>query len=147
MTHTLLAIVTEELALVDRFTGVLAQEESALVDGTPLAALPALIEEKMVLTAALADCATRRDARLETLGYPAGEGGMAVASRTDPGLAAAWAQLSAAARVARSRNDLNGLLIRTRMDYNQQALNALMQAAAKPPAVYGADGRMAAFGR
>lgn len=63
------------------------------------------------------------------------------AKETDARIAGQWALLCAAARRAKQGNNNNGVLIRTRMEYNRKALAALQVAPSKA-GFYGPDGRV-----
>jgi len=96
----------------------------------------------------LSELALQRERCLESLGHEAGRDGMLSAIQHDPRLTAIWEDLVLHATQARSRNVTNGMLVRTRLDYNQRALNVLRDACGiAPVAVYGPDGRMPAFAR
>ncbi len=141
MTAALLAALQEELNAVEAFTQVLEQEEAALIDGNLMAVLPGIVERKTDLTEKLTVYSTQREAALADMVLPANRDGMSSAISGDTSLADTWKQLLTSAERARARNVTNGLLIKTRMDYNHQALIAL-RLAAGAPAIYGPDGRL-----
>ncbi|CAB3778574.1 flagella synthesis protein FlgN [Pararobbsia alpina] len=141
MTTALLDALQDELVAVEDFTQVLEQEEAALIDGNLMAILPAIVERKTELTEKLTSYGKQREAALADLGFPASRDGMVAAIGADSSLADAWKRLLTQAERARARNVTNGLLIKTRMDYNHQALIAL-RLAAGAPAIYGPDGRL-----
>lgn len=141
MTAALLDALQEELNAVEAFTQVLEQEEAALIDGNLMAVLPGIVERKTDLTEKLTVYGKQREAALADMGLPANRDGMSSAVSTDTSLADTWKQLLTSAERARARNVTNGLLIKTRMDYNHQALIAL-RLAAGAPAIYGPDGRL-----
>jgi flagella synthesis protein FlgN len=116
MKDALLATVIDETAAVQAFESLLAFEEKALTAASPLETLPSIIEQKTALT-------------------------MQQAVTDDETLSAHWKELLAAAGRARRGNNNNGVLIRTRMEYNRNALAALTVAPAKS-AFYGPDGRV-----
>ena len=66
---------------------------------------------------------------------------MEAAVAGDERLVEQWKLLRAAATRAKQANNNNGVLIRTRMDYNRRALAALQVAPAKS-GFYGPDGRV-----
>lgn len=84
--------------------------------------------------------------RLETLrtraqgklGYPEGRSGAEQAAR-DAGYLAAWQQLHDTAQRAQTLNQLNGEVVRMRLEQNQRILNFLNEAAGKP--LYGPNGQ------
>jgi flagella synthesis protein FlgN len=141
MTAALLDALQDELVAVEDFTQVLEQEEAALIDGNLMAILPAIVERKTELTEKLTSYGKLREAALADLGFPASRDGMTAAIGADGSLAETWKRLLTQAERARARNVTNGLLIKTRMDYNHQALIAL-RLAAGAPAIYGPDGRL-----
>jgi flagellar biosynthesis protein FlgN len=141
MRDALLAAVTEEVAAVQAFEALLAQEEKALIAAQPLNELPGIIESKTALTERIAALEKQRDVHLAALGLPAGGPGMEAASDGDAAIAEQWALLRAAARRAKHSNNNNGVLIRTRMEFNRKALLALQVSPAKS-GFYGPDGRV-----
>lgn len=141
MKDALLATVTEEVAAVQAFENLLVEEEKALIAAQPLPALPSIIENKTALTERIAGLEKARDAQLNELGFPGGFVGMEAAAADDRAIAEQWALLTAAARRAKQGNNNNGVLIRTRMDYNRKALAALQVAPSKS-GFYGPDGRV-----
>jgi flagella synthesis protein FlgN len=141
MKDALLATVIDETAAVQAFESLLAYEEKALTAASPLETLPSIIEQKTALTEQLAALERLRDEQLGALGLPAGFAGMERAVSGDATLAAHWQELLAAAGRARRGNNDNGVLIRSRMEYNRNALAALTIAPAKS-AFYGPDGRV-----
>lgn len=135
----LAAILAGELAALREFVTLLQEEQSALLDGKG-DGLAALVEKKSALAGRLTDCAGQREAALAGLGLPAGRDGMeawlataAAAARND------WQELLPLAATARNLNELNGKLIGTRLQHNQQALAALMGATERAM-TYGPDG-------
>ncbi|KND60881.1 Flagellar biosynthesis protein FlgN [Candidatus Burkholderia verschuerenii] len=140
MKDALLATVTEEVAAVQAFEALLVTEEKALIAAQP-DALPGIIEKKTALTERIAALEQERDSRLTEMGLPQGAAGMDAASAGDARITEQWALLRAAARRARQGNNNNGVLIRTRMEYNRKALAALQVSPAKT-GFYGPDGRV-----
>jgi flagellar biosynthesis protein FlgN len=141
MKDALLATVTEEVATVLAFEELLADEEKALIAAQPLEVLPGIIENKTALTERIATLEKERDVRLAELGLPAGADGMDAAAIGDARITEQWALLRAAARRAKQGNNNNGVLIRTRMEYNRKTLAALQVSPAKS-GFYGPDGRV-----
>ncbi|SEB04044.1 MAG: flagellar protein FlgN [Paraburkholderia sp.] len=143
MNDALLSTVIDEYSTVEAFASVLALEEKALTAVEPLETLPPIVEKKTELVGKLSTLEQLRDAQLAELGYPAGWQGMELAADSDARLAAQWSLLQKAAERARRSNTLNGSLIRTRMDYNQRALEALNVAVTtERVGFYGPDGRI-----
>jgi flagella synthesis protein FlgN len=141
MKDALLATVIDELAAVEAFESLLAYEEKALIAASPLDALPSIIEQKTALTEQIAGMERQRDAQLAALGFASGFAGMEAAAGADERLAEPWTNLKAAATRARQGNNNNGVLIRTRMEFNRRALAELRVAPAKS-GFYGPDGRV-----
>lgn len=141
MRDALLATVTEEVAAVLAFESLLVHEEKALIAAQPLDMLPGIIENKTALTERIAALEKERDAQLHALGLPAGFVGMETAADGDTRIAEQWSRLCDAARRAKQGNNNNGVLIRTRMEYNRRTLAAMQVSPAKA-GFYGPDGRV-----
>jgi flagellar biosynthesis protein FlgN len=141
MKDALLATVIDETAAVEAFESLLAFEQKALTAAAPLETLPTLIEQKTALTEQLAALEKQRDGHLDALGLPPGFAGMQLAITGDDQLSEHWQQLLAVVTRARRGNNNNGVLIRTRMEYNRRALSALRIAPARQ-GFYGPDGRV-----
>jgi flagellar biosynthesis protein FlgN len=141
MRDALLATITEEVAAVQDFEALLAHEEKALIAAQPLEVLPGIIEHKTALTERIAGLEKQRDTHLRTLGLATGAAGMDSVSADDARIAEQWSLLRSVARRARQGNNNNGVLIRTRMEYNRKALAALQISPAKT-GFYGPDGRV-----
>jgi flagellar biosynthesis protein FlgN len=141
MKDALLATVIDETAAVAAFEALLAYEQKALTAAKPIEVLPSLIEQKTVLTEQLAALEKQRDGHLEALGLPRGFAGMQQAVAGDEELTAHWQELLAAAKRAQRGNNNNGVLIRTRMEFNRKTLSAMRIAPVKS-GFYGPDGRV-----
>jgi flagella synthesis protein FlgN len=141
MKDALLATVIDETAAVQAFESLLVHEEKALIAASPLDTLPSIIEQKTALTEQLAALERQRDEQLDALGLPKGFIGMEQAVTGDEALASHWQELLAAAGRARRGNNSIGVLIRSRMEYNRNALAALTMAPPKS-SFYGPDGRV-----
>lgn len=136
------AILADELAALREFAALLQKEQSALLDGKA-DNLVALIDKKSALAARLTDSAQRREAALMELKLPAGRAGMEAwlaAAAADTATREHWQELLPLATEARNLNELNGKLIGTRLQHNQQALAALMGATERAM-TYGPDGQ------
>ncbi|MGN6231035.1 MAG: flagella synthesis protein FlgN [Trinickia sp.] len=145
MRDALLATVTEEHATLEAFASLLMYEEKALAAVSPLETLPGIVEKKTELTEKLASLEKTRDGQLRQMGLPAGWKGMELAIADDARLSKQWKLLQEVVQRARRANATNGLMIRIRMNYNQNALAILRGATSRNSAsVYGPDGRMAA---
>jgi flagellar biosynthesis protein FlgN len=141
MKDALLATLIEEIEAVEAFEALLEHEEKALIAAQPLQTLPQIIENKTALTERIAGLERQRDAQLGALGLSAGFQGMQAAANADDRLAQQWALLCSAARRAKDSNNNNGVLIRTRMEFNRKTLAALRVAPQKS-GFYGPDGRV-----
>jgi flagella synthesis protein FlgN len=141
MKDALLATVIDEVTAVQEFESLLAHEEKALTAAQPLEALPGIIEHKTALTERIAALEKQRDAQLGALGLPGGFAGMEAAVAGDERLSEQWGLLCAAARRARQGNLNNGVIIRTRMEYNRRTL-AAMKVSPEKAGFYGPDGRV-----
>jgi flagella synthesis protein FlgN len=145
MRDALLATVIEEHATLEAFASLLMYEEKALAAVSPLETLPGIVEKKTELTEKLASLEKTRDSQLQRMGLPTGWKGMELAIADDIRLGKQWQLLQAVVERARRANATNGLMIRVRMNYNQNALSILRGAASRhATSVYGPDGRMAA---
>ncbi|AKJ69707.1 hypothetical protein PATSB16_41080 [Pandoraea thiooxydans] len=142
MKQDLLTAIANEHATVAVFAAVLDEEQRALVAGS-LEPLPALTERKAQLVAELAEHGRCRDRQLNEMGFGAGRAGGEAAAAGDAEIGQAWAELLTLAAAAKRNNDLNGSLIRTRLNYTQRALAALNLGTGEP--LYGPDGRQQAM--
>lgn len=145
MKDALLVTVTDEYATIEAFASVLAVEQKALTQVDPAEMLKPIVEKKTELVGKLASLEKIRDAQLAEMGLPAGWSGIELAAGSDPKLAVQWSLLQQSVERARRSNKTNGVLIRTRMEYNQRALDVLQVRPAKP-SLYGPDGRVPTFG-
>jgi flagellar biosynthesis protein FlgN len=144
MKDALLATVIDEYSTVEAFASVLTLEQKALTEVDPGEKLRPIVEKKTELVGKLATLEKIRDAQLAEMGLPAGWNGIELAADTDPKLAAQWTLLQQSVERARRTNKTNGVLIRTRMEYNQRALDVL-QVRPPKPSLYGPDGRVPGF--
>jgi flagella synthesis protein FlgN len=145
MKDALLATVIDEYSTIEEFASVLAIEQKALTQVEPAEMLRPVVEKKTELVGKLASLEKIRDAQLAEMGLPAGWNGIELAAGRDPKLAEQWSLLQQSVERARRFNKTNGVLIRTRMEYNQRALEVL-QVRPKKPSLYGPDGRVPGFG-
>lgn len=143
--HPVSGILAGELVALRAFVALLKTEQTALVDGNT-DGLNALIDEKSALATRLTEAAQCREAALAAAQLPPARAGMEAWLATLPATDAArrdWPELLSLAAEARSLNELNGRLIGTRLQGNQQALAALMSATERAM-TYGPDGQTAA---
>lgn len=138
------SLLQEELAVLGEFLAAIAAERRALTDGK-LDTLPTTTEQKSVLATRLATLESQRDALLEGARHGSGRDGMelwlaaqAPASRSSH--QARWKSLLDGAAKAKLENGINGKLIATRLQQNQQALGGLLGESAEA-STYGADGQ------
>jgi flagellar biosynthesis protein FlgN len=145
--NALLVYATEEQTVAAEFSDLLEEEQATLLSGSVLEVLPHIVDRKSALIARLSELTRQRERCLTTLGYGAGRPAMLKAVEEDPRLKPIWDDLVRHATQARARNVTNGMLVRTRLDYNQRALNMLRDACgiAPPLKVYGPDGRVSAY--
>lgn len=138
-------ILADELAALREFATLLKTEQTILVDGNA-DGLAALIDGKSALATRLGEFARRRETALAACKLPAGRQGMEAWLATLPADTVPrrhWQELLPLAAEARSLNELNGKLIGTRLQHNQQALAALMSAT-EQAMTYGPDGQTTA---
>jgi flagella synthesis protein FlgN len=145
MKDALLATVIDEYATIEAFASVLVAEQKALCQVNPAEMLRPIVEKKIELVGKLATLEKIRDSQLAEMGLPGGWSGIELAAGRDPKLAAQWTLLQQSVERARRSNKTNGVLIRTRMEYNQRALDVL-QVRPPKPSLYGPDGRVPGFG-
>ncbi|MGF6722681.1 flagella synthesis protein FlgN [Paraburkholderia sp. GAS41] len=145
MKDALLATVTDEYTTIEAFASVLVVEQKALTQVDPAEMLRPIVEKKTELVGKLATLEKLRDSQLAEMGLPGGSAGIELAAGRDPKLAAQWKLLQQSVERAHRSNKTNGVLIRTRMEYNQRALDVL-QVRPPKPSFYGPDGRVPGFG-
>ncbi|HEY3598457.1 MAG TPA: flagellar protein FlgN [Paraburkholderia sp.] len=145
MKDALLDTIIDEYATVEAFASLLFYEQKALAAVSPLELLPPIVEKKSAMADKLAMLERNREAQLSSLGLPAGKRGMDLAAASDTRLNEHWSALQKSAERARRLNADNGLMIRTRMEYNRRILGVLRGTSEKST-TYGPDGRMPAFG-
>jgi flagella synthesis protein FlgN len=139
-------VITDELATLREFVQLLQKEQEALADGDIDALMP-LSTKKTSLSVRLGQFSEQRHEILAAAAFSRDRAGMedwlarltqnsstALTSRNE------WEDLLALAAEARALNETNGKLIGTRLQHNQQALNALL-AAGNQAALYGPDGQ------
>lgn len=137
-------LLQEELAVLGEFLAAIAAERHALTDGK-LDALPVSTTQKSTLATRLADLESRREALLAGAGFSQDRTGMenwlyGLAAGSRGTNQARWQSLLEGAAKARLENEINGKLIATRLQQNQQALGGLLGESAEA-ATYGADGQ------
>lgn len=135
-------LVRREVGTLREFLKKLEQEQQALVSGT-IELLPTLAQEKSALVAQLNQFLEQRHELLAGAMLPAGRAGMEswLATKTaSETCLQEWQDLLQLVRQTREINEINGKLINTRLQHNQQILSALLEAANRAT-LYGPDGQ------
>jgi len=122
----------------------LLQAESAALLRADVDDLMQLAGRKLAVVEALSDLGRRRRRQLVEDGFPADSMGMTEwllvhAGNNHATLSRVWKDLQATARASRDLNRSNGVLIESRLRFNQSALTAL-RAAMQQSTLYGPDG-------
>lgn len=135
-------LIDAEANLLQAFVGLLQREQDALTQGD-LDALQPLAADKTSGAQRLARCAQERNLLLAAAHLPMDRAGMdaflAGRSANDP-TTRRWDRLLELAAQASELNRVNGTLIQTRLQHNQQALSALLRHTDAPLGLYGPDG-------
>jgi len=135
--------IQAEQAALERFIGLLQQEQRALVKAD-VTQLTTLSETKLKLAEQLQALSQARMQALADAGYSSDAEGMRRWLAGQPaGTAQAWERLLEQARDAQRLNQSNGKLITTHLQHNQQALATLINAA-NQAGMYGPDGQLQA---
>ena len=116
-----------EANLVERFVVILREEQTALVKGD-IEGLSSLLQQKNDLAVQLGVIGAQRHDFLLARGLTADHAGMEMWCSRHPKeniTSIAWSRVLSGAQEAQRLNRLNGELIRLRMTYNAQALEAL----------------------
>jgi len=133
-------LLCEERSQLRDFVSALKREQEVLIAGE-IDRLTPVLEEKSRLAADLGKLLDRRNQILASAGVKTDKFGMeAWLAGQPPAIRADWESLLALSREARLQNEINGNLIQTRMEHNQQALSVL-QVASKQTLLYGPDGQ------
>lgn len=123
------------------FISLLETEQQALLGGNTEQLL-ALSESKMRAAGELGKLTESHKNELRARGAINGAGGVAAWLQAHAAnLLPAWRTIQQLAGQAQQLNRTNGILIQTKLRYNQQALAALQQAAHKAGGLYGPDGQ------
>jgi len=138
--NLVLAGLRAELKALQEFKATLQAEQKALVDGD-VATLTALSQSKLEQIDHLNHLATERLDRIASLGFAANRQGMNKwAEHMGTTALETWRSVLEITSEARKANQINGTLIQTRLQHNQQALAALL-AASNRASLYGPDGQ------
>jgi flagella synthesis protein FlgN len=145
MSALLTSAIAAETAALQRFIAVLEEEQKLLINGDADAVLP-LLEKKTGFIAELGAAGQQREAALQELGIEARKEAIEAWFAGAPAdFQVQWQKLLELAQTANRLNSTNGQLINTRLQYNQQALAVLMNAAGNlGDDTYGPDGHKTA---
>lgn len=128
-----------ELQALRDFCSTLEAEQNALSSGD-INAITTLSQSKPDQVEKLNRLATDRIAQLSAIGFTGNQDGMRLwVEHAGKVAKEAWHELIDLAAAAQRINQLNGKLIQTHLQHNQQALSALLQAA-NQAGLYGPDG-------
>ncbi len=143
---TLAELIDAETSVVDQFIILLEREQTALQEGKT-DPLPEIADAKAPLTIRLNELAIKRNQALSMAGLPADRAGIEswIQRYPVPEVATAWKKLHASIGKARELNEVNGKLIVLRLQYTNQALNALTVAQRTSGTLYGPDGQTSAL--
>jgi flagella synthesis protein FlgN len=135
-----LSVLITEIQVVREFKSTLQAEQKSLVDGD-VNALTQLSKPKLDLVERLNKLAEERLRKLELQGFSPDRSGMELWAAGMGSVAKdAWQSMLAIASEAKQSNKINGNLIQSRLQNNQQALSVLMSAADQA-SLYGPDGQ------
>ena len=134
--------IAEEATAIKRFVDLLKLEQTSLSNGNTDDLLD-FAEQKSELATQLNNLAAQRSALLVAQGFSADRAGVEAwcadhSSEKEAGTS--WSELLSVAAEARELNRLNGELIRMRMQYNTNALEAL-RGGKNALDLYGPDGQ------
>jgi len=143
--HTILAeLAHQELEVLSELVTVLQEEQSQLV-GTSIDMLEQIVPKKVTLVSKMEQLAMSRYTELGKAGFQPDETGMKTwldSIKDAPGaiiIENEWNDLLSITHKAKELNRINGLLISSHMQRNQQALNILHAHASN--STYGPDGQ------
>lgn len=148
MTNLNACLLSERDAL-ESFVALLEAEQQALL-GADTEMLLTLSDDKIQAANELGKLAMERKNGFNARGAPEKAGGIAEwLQSNDAELLPVWRSIQYLAEKAQQMNQTNGILIQSRLRYNQQALMALQSAAHSTNSLYGPDGQphMEASGR
>ncbi|OGV73801.1 MAG: hypothetical protein A3B82_02920 [Methylophilales bacterium RIFCSPHIGHO2_02_FULL_57_10] len=129
-----------ELKALQEFKATLQAEQKALVAGD-VATLTALSQSKLDQIDHLNRLATKRLDHIASLGFTANRHGMDEwAEHMGTAALDVWRSLLKITSEAHQANQVNGTLIQTHLQHNQQAL-AVLLAATNRASLYGSDGQ------
>lgn len=114
-----------EAELIEAFIAALADETLALLDRKANEALIKAAQAKEALARELIDLNRQRDEILARMGLPDGHAGTEQAAGQFSEIAELWTRLLRLTKVARDKNEHNGILVRSSLQYTEQSLDAL----------------------
>jgi len=136
------ALLEQTVADLKGFIAIIDTERHALASGK-IDLLPGIAGEKSALATRLANLETQRDNALVDSGFATGRSGveawLATCAPAHPAHNV-WQRLIILAAEAKRENEINGKLIGTRLQQNQQALSVLLGETADAT-TYGPDGQ------
>jgi len=132
--------LAQERDRIKEFLQLLEREQSALVAGEH-DHLMAFTEQKAARILELRRYSDSRAKLLASQGLRADKDGMSafIDQRADDNVRRIWDDIKALSAQVRAINEINGVLVATRLKQNQAAITAL-QSSAKGTSVYGPDG-------
>lgn len=135
-------VLEREQSALDRFIDLLKQEQAALI-AADVDKLFALSQLKQKQSDELNGLIRHRMATIGAGNPPEDAAELRAWIASQPAaVATAWKKLLDSAKTAHQLNQTNGTLIQKHLQFNQQALSALMSASQRAN-VYGADGQPA----
>lgn len=141
MNTSLNALLNEEITCLREFCVAIAEEQSVLVAGQ-VDRLPDAAEKKAGLASKLSALDAKRNDLLKASGFDEARHGMAAWLQTQPESEALWNRVLELAVKAKTENEINGRLIGSRLQQNQNALSILLGDDGKT-VTYGPDGQQA----
>lgn len=134
-------LLADEATAVAQFVALLGTEQQALQDGD-LAVLPGLSEQKAAVVEQLGRLGRARNQQLQAAGLAADQAGLKTWAANLAPRQALVARILSLAAEAREINRLNGLLIASRLQQTQSALDILTRSQSGG-GLYGPDGQTA----
>jgi flagella synthesis protein FlgN len=122
---SLAGLLDEEIRCLREFCIAIAEEQSVLVAGQ-VDKLPDAAEKKAGLASKLNALDAKRNDLLIASGFEPGQRGMDAWRQTQPESEALWSSVLELAIKAKTENEINGRLIGSRLQHNQQALSILL---------------------
>jgi len=138
--HVLIAALRAEEVALQEFKTLLASEQNAIIAGD-IESLNAISQSKLELVERLNRLSAERMQGIAALGLSADRTSMeGWAEKAGSEALTAWHEMLDAAQAAHQANKINGTLIQTHLQHNQQTLSALL-AAANQASLYGPNGQ------